>query len=73
VVGSGAARYHDDVARLVPAARLAEPLTQDPPVEHLARVAHRLEALSADAVRGLEPDYIRSSEAELKRLRETRP
>jgi tRNA threonylcarbamoyladenosine biosynthesis protein TsaB len=73
VVGSGAERYRDDVVRLVPGARLAEPLTQAPPVEHLARIGERLEALSPEAVRSLEPDYIRSSEAELKRLRETGP
>jgi len=70
VVGSGALHYRDDVERLAPDAVLPDPLDVAPPVAHLARIAHRLEPLAERAVRALEPDYVRSSEAELKRLKE---
>jgi hypothetical protein len=73
LVGSGVERYLEVVERLVPDSTLAQPLDQPPPVEHLAAVGHRLSPLPDERVRMLEPDYIRSSEAELKRLRETRP
>ena len=68
-VGSGVLRYLDVVRPFAAASVLADPLDQGPSTEHLARIAHRLAPLSHDAVRSLEPDYIRSSAAELKRLK----
>jgi tRNA threonylcarbamoyladenosine biosynthesis protein TsaB len=68
-VGSGVQRYHDTVRQAAPGAKYAEPLDQSPSAEHLARIGHRLDALPRERVRTLEPDYIRSSEAELKRLK----
>jgi tRNA threonylcarbamoyladenosine biosynthesis protein TsaB len=74
LVGGGVARYLDDVVSSLPDAgrgRFAEPLDQAPSVSHLALAAHRFTALEAAVVPELEPDYIRSSEAELGRLRGT--
>lgn len=70
-VGSGVLRYRDDVAASPAAtgAAYAEPLDQPPSAAHLACLAHRLEPLPRERVRTLEPDYLRSSEAELKRLK----
>lgn len=76
--GSGVVRYREDVEVGMPSApahriAFAEPLDAPPPVAHLARVAHRLVPLGPASIPALEPDYIRPSEAELKRLKETRP
>lgn len=71
LVGSGVERYRDDIA--AGASAFADPLDQPPSASWLARIGHRLEALPAGRILSLEPDYVRSSEAELKRLRETRP
>jgi tRNA threonylcarbamoyladenosine biosynthesis protein TsaB len=67
--GAGVARYRDVVERAVGRHRLADPLDPPPSAVHLARVAHRLTPLPVERVRSLEPDYVRASEAELKRLR----
>jgi tRNA A37 threonylcarbamoyladenosine modification protein TsaB len=76
LVGSGVLRYRDEIAGAMTAAgptQFANPLDAPPPVAYLASIAHRLSPVPRDAVAALEPDYVRSSEAELKRLRETRP
>jgi tRNA threonylcarbamoyladenosine biosynthesis protein TsaB len=72
-VGSGVARYLDVVRAAVVGAVVADASDSPPSVEHLARVAHRLEPLTRPGVRSLEPDYIRSSGAKLKRLKPIDP
>jgi tRNA A37 threonylcarbamoyladenosine modification protein TsaB len=72
-VGTGVARYIDVVREKVPRATIAQPADTPPSVEHLALVAHLLDPLSRDGVRALEPDYIRSSGATLKRLKPVDP
>lgn len=73
LVGSGVERYRDVIASHPRAGTLADPLDQPPSAAWLARIGHRLDALPRETILSLEPDYVRSSEAELKRLRETRP
>jgi len=68
-VGAGVARYRDVVEPVVGTASLADPLDTPPSAAHLARIAHRLTPLGVEAIRSLEPDYVRASEAELKRLK----
>jgi tRNA threonylcarbamoyladenosine biosynthesis protein TsaB len=70
-VGSGVARYHDVVEPFA-AGAVVKP-DESPSPAHLALIAHRLEPLDEARLRSLEPTYIRSSEAELKRLRPIDP
>jgi tRNA threonylcarbamoyladenosine biosynthesis protein TsaB len=68
--GSGVARYRAVIEPAVGAASLADPVDVPPSAAHLARIAHRLEPHTKERIRSLEPDYVRASEAELKRLKD---
>ncbi len=69
-IGSGVERYRGDVDAVAGDAAFAAPLDEAPSSRHLSRIAHHLTPLSRDEIRSLEPDYVRSSEAELKRLKD---
>lgn len=69
VLGSGAHRFRDLVARTWPDAPVAGEVDSLPSTDYLARVAGRLSPLGSDEVRVLEPEYIRPSGAVRRPLR----
>jgi tRNA threonylcarbamoyladenosine biosynthesis protein TsaB len=68
-VGTGADAFRELIADVFPAATIPGGDALLPSTAHLAIVAHRMTPLDEDAVRSLEPLYIRASGAERKRLR----
>ncbi len=72
-VGSGALCYRDLITEAVGEGHIASDEASSPSVEYLCRVASRLVPLSDEEVCSLEPLYIRSSDAELKRLKPIDP
>ena len=66
-VGTGATAHRDELRAVFPHAEIAG--VAYPDTAHLATIAHRMSALDENAVRALEPFYIRESGAEQKRLR----
>jgi tRNA threonylcarbamoyladenosine biosynthesis protein TsaB len=72
-VGSGALRYRDTIAAIPGAGEVAGSRHAQPSTIHLAVLADRLRPLDRRELRDLEPLYIRSSDAELKRLRPVDP
>ncbi len=68
-VGSGAIRYRDLIDQTAGADRIAPQTASLPSTQYLAGIARDLEPLSRDALRTLEPMYLRPSDAEFKRLK----
>lgn len=68
-VGTGAFAHQDAIRARFPSAVIIEGEAMFPSTAHLARIAHRMHPLDEEAVRGLEPTYIRASGAEQVRLR----
>jgi tRNA threonylcarbamoyladenosine biosynthesis protein TsaB len=72
-VGTGVIRYRRLVEAVAGRAGIAPESAAFPSTVHLCRVAPSLVPLSSDAVRSLEPTYIRPSGAALKRLKPIDP
>jgi len=72
-LGSGARLYADQIMSRFPTAKIAADTLDFPSTEYLAAVAHRLDPLSGEDVSTLEPDYLRASEAQRKKLRPIDP
>lgn len=68
-VGSGAIRYRQLIDQIAGSRRIASETASLPSAQYLAGVARDLEPLSRDALRTLEPMYLRPSDAEFKRLK----
>lgn len=67
-VGTGALAHRELIAARFPNAGIAGESHTFPSTAHLASIGHRLPVYSRDAVRALEPVYLRPSGAERKRL-----
>jgi len=72
-VGTGVLVHRDAIGARFPHADLADRSRAFPSMSYLASIAHALPAYSRDAVRTLEPIYLRASGAERKRLRAHAP
>lgn len=72
-VGTGANLYRSLVEDAAATGRIAEPSAAQPSTSYLCRIARDMEPLSNEAVRSLEPAYIRPSGAVLKRLKPIDP
>jgi tRNA threonylcarbamoyl adenosine modification protein YeaZ len=72
-VGTGALLHHDLIAERFPRAEVANDAHATPSAAAFAAMAHGLSAYARDAVRTLEPVYLRASGAERKRLRSHAP
>ena len=72
-VGTGALAHRDDIATRFPRAAIANDTRAYPSTAYLASIGHLLPPFTHDAVRGLEPVYLRPSGAERKRLRSHAP
>lgn len=72
-VGTGALLHHDLIAARFPRAEVANDAHAMPSTAAFAAIAHALPAYERDAVRTLEPVYLRASGAERKRLRAHAP
>jgi tRNA threonylcarbamoyladenosine biosynthesis protein TsaB len=68
-VGTGAFAHRETVRARYPGAMVIEGTAMYPSTAHLASIAHGMPPLSEDAVRTLEPFYVRESGAERIRLR----
>jgi tRNA threonylcarbamoyladenosine biosynthesis protein TsaB len=68
-VGSGAIRYRQLIDQTAGPGRIAPETASLPSTQYLAGIARDLEPLPPDALRTLEPMYLRRSDAELKRLK----
>jgi tRNA threonylcarbamoyladenosine biosynthesis protein TsaB len=68
-LGTGANRYRRLVESVAGPGRVAPAEAAIPSTNYLGRIAHRLKPLSREAVRSLEPFYLRPSDAVLKRLK----
>jgi tRNA threonylcarbamoyladenosine biosynthesis protein TsaB len=72
-VGTGAIAHGAEILARFPRADLAPESRAFPSTAYLASIGHLLPAFSRDAVRTLEPVYLRASGAERKRLRSHAP
>lgn len=72
-VGTGAAAHAEAIRSRFPAAQVGNEGDMFPSTGYLATLAHRMRALEPEAIRALEPLYIRPSGAERKRLRPRAP
>jgi tRNA threonylcarbamoyladenosine biosynthesis protein TsaB len=72
-VGTGALAHREEILARFPRAEIADEARALPSTAYFASIAHHLPALSRDAVRALEPVYLRASGAERKRLRAHAP
>jgi len=73
-VGTGAARYRREIAAVLGFDAIYDERADDiPPVPVLTQIARRLEPLSEAEVLGLEPFYIRPSDAKLRPLKRIGP
>lgn len=68
-LGTGAIHYRQLVERAVGADRVAPERTAIPSTPYLCQIAAELRPLSRDAIRTLEPFYIRASDAVFTRLK----
>ncbi|HXV12851.1 MAG TPA: tRNA (adenosine(37)-N6)-threonylcarbamoyltransferase complex dimerization subunit type 1 TsaB [Candidatus Krumholzibacteria bacterium] len=71
--GTGALAHRDEILARFPRAEVAGEARANPSTTYFASIAHHLPALARDAVRALEPVYLRASGAERKRLRAHAP
>lgn len=72
-VGTGALAHRDEIAARFPRSDVAGEARAFPSTSYLAAIAHTMPAFTRDAVRVLEPVYLRASGAERKRLRTHAP
>lgn len=72
-VGTGALVHRDVIGTRFPSAKIADEASAFPSMAAFAAMAHTLPVYSRDAVRTLEPIYLRASGAERKRLRAHAP
>ncbi len=68
-VGTGALVHAEEIRARFPRALIAEEARSIPSTAYLAKIGHLLPVFTPDAIRALEPIYLRPSGAERKRLR----
>lgn len=68
-VGTGARAHAEEIRARFPRAHIAEEARSIPSTTYLAKIGHLLPVFTPDAIRALEPIYLRPSGAERQRLR----